>query len=226
MSAATATAIEPAADDAVAADPVAAVEAWRRRHAARLDPVALGIAQALARRAAAQQGSAQAQLAGRVAHWLAVADAAATPRTPSPPLSGSALSSLSALVDRLGRTAAPQRAARPPGSPGLPSAEIPPPLKAVLAHDRTWSQLRAGQRLRQALAQVPVQAGPLHSARLVHRALRTMHDLAPAYLDAFVAQVDALQWLEQASGGDPAPRAPGRGTEPARRARKRPGGAG
>jgi Protein of unknown function (DUF2894) len=215
---------KPTDVDAVATDPVGAVEAWRQRHAARLDPVALGIAQALARRAAAQPGPTRAQMARRVAHWLAVAAAATTP-PPSGPVLPS-LSSLAELVDRLGRTALPSGAAHASGSPGLRRAQTPPPLKALATHGRTWSRLRDAQRLRQALAQVPAQAGPLHSARLVHRALQAMHDLAPAYLAAFVVQVDALQWLEQASGGDRAPRAPGRGSEPTRRPRKRPGAAG
>jgi Protein of unknown function (DUF2894) len=82
-------------------------------------------------------------------------------------------------------------------------------LKSVSAFKGTWSRLRAEQRLRQALQQVPAQAGPLNSSHLVHQMLREMHQLSPAYLDAFMAHVDTLLRLEQDSGG---------GARPARKA--------
>ena len=113
------------------------------------------------------------------------------------------LAGLSELVDRLGRSPASPRPA-PHGTPTRAAASGP--LKAVTAYQGTWSRLRAEQRLRQALAQVPAQAGPLNSLHVVHAALRTMHELSPAYLDAFMSHVDTLLWLEQASGGDLAAR--------------------
>lgn len=61
----------------------------------------------------------------------------------------------------------------------------------------TWSRLFAEQRLRQTLAQVPTQAGPLNSHHLVHRALATMQEVSPEYLQRFVTHVDTLLWLEQ-----------------------------
>jgi len=105
------------------------------------------------------------------------------------------LAGLSALVDRLGRMPAPA-----PSLTSLPVATRP--LRAVSAFKGTWSRLRAEQRLRQALAEVPAQAGPLNSSHVVHRALQTMHALSPEYLDAFMSHVDTLLALEQASGGD------------------------
>ena len=105
------------------------------------------------------------------------------------------LASLSALVDRLGRVPAP--------APSLTSLPVVArPLRAVAAFKGTWSRLRAEQRLRQALAEVPAQAGPLNSSHVVHRALQTMHALSPEYLDAFMSHIDTLLALEQASGGD------------------------
>lgn len=137
---------------------------------------------------------------------------------------------LSALVDRLGRppgmeprlpppaapaaarAVTPGRAAARPPSPSSANRlaqPAPKPLKSVLAFKRTWSRLRADQRLRQAYDQVPSQAGPLNSAHVVNRALQTMRELSPAYLDAFMAHVDALLALEHANGlGDLTPRAP------------------
>lgn len=61
----------------------------------------------------------------------------------------------------------------------------------------SWARLSAEQRLRQALAQVPAQAGPLNSNHLVHRALVTMQETSPAYLQRFVNYVDTLLWLDQ-----------------------------
>lgn len=107
------------------------------------------------------------------------------------------------------------------GGPGLLNAPPPRPLKAVAAFHRTWSRLRAEQRLRQALDQVPAKAGPLNSAHVVSRALQALHALSPAYLDAFMAHVDTLLWLEQHSGaGDLAPRAAASAEPPPRPAKK------
>ena len=101
------------------------------------------------------------------------------------------LAGLSALVDRLGRVPAPTSAS---------AGAAAPPLRSVSAFKETWSRLRAEQRLRQALADVPAQAGPLNSAQVVHRALQTLHRLSPAYLDAIIAHIDTLLALEDASG--------------------------
>ena len=78
----------------------------------------------------------------------------------------------------------------------------------MTAFKGTWSRLRAEQRLRQALAQVPTMAGPLNSSHVINRTLQAMRDLSPEYLDAFMLNVDTLLWLEQASGGGLSLRAP------------------
>ena len=123
-------------------------------------------------------------------------------------LSGVRFGELSALIDRLGRLPASpgQTPASSAGSPrqteAPKSASMAPPesLKSVTAFKLTWTRLRADQRLREALAQVPAMAGPLNSSHLVNRALQTMRDVSPEYLDAFMSHVDTLLWLEQASG--------------------------
>ena len=61
------------------------------------------------------------------------------------------------------------------------------------------------QRLTQALAQVPDNAGPLNTQRLLNQALQLMRDASPQYLQQFMAHVEALLWLDQAQ---PARRAP------------------
>ena len=71
----------------------------------------------------------------------------------------------------------------------------------MTAFKGTWSRLRAEQRLRQALAQVPAMAGPLNSSHVVNCTLQAMRDLSPEYLDAFMLHIDTLVWLEEVSGG-------------------------
>lgn len=265
------------------ADPLEAAQHWLAQGADAADPVRRTAIQALARRAAAQQGPARAVMLRRLAQWLEDArpgahgvqtdlpasastvsaqDGRAGTDAPSPvhPSSpartlpfavgdgdraeGSALTDLSALVDRLGRmpagpvsplTAKPATAARaaavrtpsktsPARAPAPTAAQVaaPQPLKAVAAYQGTWSRLRAEQRLRQALAQVPAQAGPLNSSHVVHRVLKALHELSPAYLDAFMAHIDTLLALEQASGaGDLTPR-PAATPEAPRRPPSRP----
>ncbi len=55
------------------------------------------------------------------------------------------------------------------------------------------------QRLTQALAQVPDNAGPLNTQRLLNQALELMRDASPQYLQRFMAHAEALLWLDQAS---------------------------
>lgn len=145
----------------------------------------------LLRRAAAQCGPVRQALLQRAQQWQGVLDttvAAAAgggvPQPPSQPLQPSqpsqSLQALATLVASLGRGAA-----RP---------------AAMAAFHGTWSRLRTQQRLRQALDVVPQQAGPLHSAQLVHRALQALHGLSPAYLEATLSHLDTLLWLDAASG--------------------------
>ncbi len=179
------------------------------------DALRAAVVEAMQRRAAAQQGEARQLIEQRIAQLL-VEQKAALPHAAQHDTvpRGAALGGLSALVDRLGRepasavrAAAPSRPSAMPPRAAAPTA--PAALKSVSAFKGTWSRLRAEQRLRQALQQVPAQAGPLNSSHLVHQMLREMHQLSPAYLDAFMAHVDTLLRLEQDSGG---------GARPARKA--------
>ena len=70
---------------------------------------------------------------------------------------------------------------------------------------QTWSRLSADRHMTQSLAAVPENAGPLNSHQLVHRALTLMRESSPEYLHHFMAHVDALLWLEQASATGAAP---------------------
>ena len=185
-----------------------------------IDPVGLAVIEALARRAAAQQGEARRLMLLRVEELLAQ-HAAAKPHAgqagTAPEEPGArrvVLAGLSELVDRLGRSttsrpppAPPQKgAARRIDAPKTaPYAAPPASSNAVTAFKSTWSRLRADQRLRQALAQVPAMAGPLNSSHVMNRTLQAMRELSPEYLDAFMLHIDTLLWLEQASGASDNP---------------------
>jgi len=74
-------------------------------------------------------------------------------------------------------------------------------LRAVRDYRSTWSRLSVEQRVNQALARVPHNAGPLNTQRLVYQALTVLRDASPAYLHRLVMQVEALLWLEQMAPG-------------------------
>jgi len=173
---------------------LAALAQARVEGAAACDPVGFAVIEALARRAAHQQGEARVLLLQRMRQRLAALPAAG-PRVPGHD-APAPLAALIELVDHLGRT--PTHSAARSTQAAIAQAA---PLKAVAAFKGTWSRLRADQRLRQAMAQVPAMPGPLNSLSLVNRMLQTMREVSPEYLDAFMAHVDTLLWLEQASGG-------------------------
>jgi Protein of unknown function (DUF2894) len=72
-------------------------------------------------------------------------------------------------------------------------------LKTLRQHRGTWTRLQLDLRVTQALAQVPDNAGPLNTQRLLNQALQLMHDAAPQYLQHLMAHAEALLWLDQAS---------------------------
>ena len=73
--------------------------------------------------------------------------------------------------------------------------------------------------LRHVMAEVPDDAGPMHSTVLVHRAIAVMHEVAPGYLQHFLGYADALAALERLC---PAPAA----AAPTRTPRSRASGSG
>ncbi len=156
---------------------------------------------ALARRAAGQEGAARQLLETRLQVLRA---AGAEPGADGRPAAARAPTPLGGLLDHIAQRTATPRA----GLPGPRRTEAPPELQAVRQHRSTWSRLSVEQRVRQALAQVPPQAGPLNTQRLVHEALRTLHAVSPDYLHRLVAQVETLLWLEQAASRGAKPRRP------------------
>ncbi len=155
---------------------------------------------ALARRAERYQGAARRVVDAR----LAALRSQRSQQTVSPSArSGQLLSRgpLGQLADRL--VARHQGCPAPEAASGQNLSEVAPQwssereLGTLRQFRGAWARLSAEQRLRQALAQVPAQAGPLNSNHLVHRALVTMQEISPAYLQRFVNYVDTLLWLDQ-----------------------------
>ncbi|WP_088502599.1 DUF2894 domain-containing protein [Burkholderia ubonensis] len=174
----------------------AMLDAWRASGADRLDPVRFHRIDALERRAAGHDGDARRLLDARLDALLAgyagdVERAGARAGNANEPddvaQARPASGALAGLVTHIARDAQADRAGIDP---------------ALIEYFReTWSKVRTEKQYRQALDQVPRNAGPLNSSSLVHRSLSLMRDLSPGYLQQFLSYVDALAWLEDLAGG-------------------------
>ncbi|WEN16739.1 DUF2894 domain-containing protein [Rhodanobacter sp. AS-Z3] len=179
--------------------PRARLDAWRAQGADRLHPVRFHFIDALERRAASHEGEARRLLDGRLSQLLAAyadeldaVDAVGGATTPCP----SSASALAELTDELSRRGS-QRSQRVAVHDTQAAGVSHPPMDALDDLQKIWSTVRIESQLRQALEQVPADAGPLNSASLVHRSLTLMRELSPEYLQQFLSYVDALSWIEQ-----------------------------
>ena len=189
----------------------AALDAWRERCDARIDPVRFRFIEAMARRAAGHRGEVRRLLDDRLRELLAaygkeIEECRSTQVLPAAAMQDSpAVGPLAQLIEDIARHASADglETAASDGVDGLPAA--PGELKTLSYFRRTWSRLSADRRLTQSLAAVPENAGPLNSHQLVHRALTLMRELSPEYLHRFMSHVDALLWLDRANaaGGVP-----------------------
>jgi hypothetical protein len=151
--------------------------------------------EALARRAALHQGEARRLLELKHQRLPQPQHLPANPADAAPPC---ALAQLLKHIERHGAAGAE--------------------LKTVQQHRGTWAQLQIDQRLHQAVVQVPDNAGPLNTQRLLLQALTLMRETSPQYLQHFMAHAEALLWLEATSPARVQPRK----ERPRRGAGKRP----
>lgn len=79
-----------------------------------------------------------------------------------------------------------------------PVAGVPVEPKSLRYFRNAWSKLSEEQRLLEAMADLPENAGPLNAHLLMHRALQRMNALSPDYLGAFLSYAETLVWLEAA----------------------------
>lgn len=191
---------------AEAATQASTLAALQARGAPQLDPVGWCHIQALARRAAAHQGATRQLLDNKLARLVAAsqervaqASSAAKAALPAGAAHTARHSPLAELLAHIARQSAAAAAGTPPGPGGAaPRAPGMVELKAVRNYRSTWSRLKVDQRMAQLQAKVPGNAGPLNTHKLLHEALTLMRDASPQYLQQFMAQVDALLWLDQA----------------------------
>ncbi|WP_233837443.1 DUF2894 domain-containing protein [Paraburkholderia sp. ZP32-5] len=181
----------------------ATLDAWRASGADHVDPLRFHFIDALARRAAAHGGAARRVLDDRLSalldEYAAILEEAARPKAAvdSAPQESAASAAddvtLAALIEQIAAHAR-----------GNNDVAAYPELPALDYFRDVWSKVRAEKQLRQSLAPVPGNAGPLNSSSLVHRSLSLMRELSPGYLKQFLSYVDTLSWLEQMNGGMPA----------------------
>ena len=214
----------PALEAGVA--PGLTLDALRAQGAPLHDPVGLAFIEALARRSASHAGAARQLLDARLAQAMAdcAAHCAQRRARPGQPLPDPAargrcgpLADLLRHLDRLGHAPAAVAAGAASGADATGLPALPTGLKAWRQSRQTWARLSVDRQLSRSLATLPQNPGPLNSHLLALRSLQSMQDIAPGYLQAFVAQVELMDWLDRASLG-PAP-APGKA---ARRERGKP----
>lgn len=159
------------------------LENWRADKLDQLDRTRFAVIDALHARAQAHDGEVRALLQAKLDALMAsygerIAKAsAAVPSEPSP---SAGRIGLQALVTEL------------TGQHNAAYPELP-----VLAEVRaSWATLRNASQLKESLAQVPTNGGPLNSGVLVHRALTLMKETSPAYLAHFMTYLDALSGME------------------------------
>lgn len=172
----------------------ARVEDMRVRGAARFDPVGWRVIEAMMRRLDVLTGPARVALVRRIERRLAglrvdVEHAGGTNPLPA------RRRPLAELLEHVARQAG---VADPDGGLAGTEAQAAAELKSVRQFRSTWSRLSLEQQLARARAAAPDNAGPLNSHHLALQALIRMGDIAPQYLEGFIAQVDALLWLQQA----------------------------
>ncbi|MDT7838019.1 DUF2894 domain-containing protein [Aquabacterium sp. OR-4] len=127
------------------------------------------------------------------------------PPVPAPP------AERPALGPRPAAAAAPVAPPAPPAASGTPlggllahaaqaraAAGLPGTQQTLAQFRQLWGQLSTERQVRQSAASVPEGAGPLNSQRLVLRALQSMQQLSPAYLNRYMAYAETLLWLDEA----------------------------
>lgn len=191
------------------------LEALRAAGAHHHDPARFHYLEVLARRLPGQPPAVQRLLA----HKLEAALASYPQKPPCTTAStrherhANAGTALAQLNQSLGM---PRHSAAAGDPFAVDSAPLPA-LKSVHQFSKAWSHIAAEQQVVQALHRGPENAGPLNAHKLVLRSLSLMRTLSPYYLRHFMAHMDTLLWLDQASHKPPSP-----AHRPARKARSKP----
>ncbi|MFY3385062.1 DUF2894 domain-containing protein [Paracidovorax sp. MALMAid1276] len=189
------------------------LDALRAEGAERLDPVRFSYLQALAARLPAQPPAVQRLLQARLHAGLLDCAQQVRTRATQPPLALQAAAEASPLA-RLNcelQNRTPMPSEHEDDGAWAHHACGAPDMASVRRFGAVWAKISADQKVAQALQRGPENAGPLNPHRLLLRSLALMRNLSPEYLQAFVAQMDNLLWLEQSSARPArAPLRPGR----------------
>lgn len=174
------------------------------------DPVRFYYLQTLAARLPGQPEAVQRVLAQRLQSAItAYAERAQPARVP--PQAAAPLESPLAQLNR------ELQARAQADADGVPVDSSASDLRSVREFGEVWSRISAERQVAQALDRGPENAGPLNPHKLMLRSLSLMRGLSPDYLRRFLAQMDALLWLEQAQARPQrAPLRPGRAGRAAR----------
>lgn len=204
---------EPPVDSAAEPNCTATLAALEQRGMDRVAPVRFAYLAALARRAASQPEAIRRLLTEKIARE-AEELAKRSPRHRADETEHPAHAAGNPLAELLSYIAEHTVALPTPSlvsavmesKPHAKAEPFSPPapeLKSVAYFRSTWSKLVTDQQLTQTLAKAPENAGPMNSQHLVLRALQLMRERSPDYLQGFMAYIDTLVWLEQASSTKP-----------------------
>lgn len=182
------------------------IEALRHAGAQHFDPMRFRYFEVLLQRMQPAPAPVQALLQAKLKQGLQAyragwqAQQVAAPPPAQPPArrlalgpGSTALADLNRYIQQLN-----QKAASGPTLHHAVPLDAPPDLKSLAGFREVWAKIAAEDQLDRAWARQPENAGPLNPHMLVLRTLGLMRQLSPEYLGRFMAQVDALLWLEQA----------------------------
>lgn len=176
----------------------ARMESLRSAGAWRLDPARFLALEALARRIPGQsarvQGLLQQKLQAGVVEFTQRLAVMAAQETAAPAGRDAAGHGALAQLNAYLRDAS--RAARMDTDHEASSDDAQ--LASARRFRQAWDRIATLDRVEQAVARKPANAGPLNSHMLVLRTLDMMRELSPEYLRRFVGYAESLQWLEQA----------------------------
>ena len=168
--------------------------------AAQVDAVGWHYIETLAARTRAQTGAAQGLLQDKLQQALRDMQQRMS-TAPKPQPQAKAQTPPSPMAQLL-KDMTPVAPSASPASLTPRSTESP----RVRQFRRQLRKISVQKQVSRAMAQAPLNAGPINSHMLVVRALGLMRDISPDYLNRFMAQVDTLLCLEDAEKARLAPR--------------------
>lgn len=179
------------------------LQAWQASGLDQCDPVRVKHIQRLLMRASSQPEAVQDLLAARIrreiqayeTRWLGPSSAQPSGPRHAPAPDADSFSTPSALADLTAYLSTLNRTEPVPSLAGDES--VASDMKSVRRFSQVWSHIAAEQQVKEALTRGPENAGPLNAHRLILRSLALMQSLSPDYLRRFLAQADALLWVEQ-----------------------------